>query len=75
MDSTCTQLIQHLRRSRERREGEGGKGSGADLVRTPDEQATYRRKDDGDDEEGWKDGLGCQDRLPRLESLLLESGV
>jgi len=46
-----------------------------DLIAADDEESTDGRKDDTDNEEGRKDRLGCQNRLPSLQPLLFESGI
>lgn len=46
-----------------------------DLATTPHDESPYRCEDDPDEEEGGKDGFGCEDGLPCLEPLLLECGI
>lgn len=47
----------------------------ANETTAPDEKATDGPEEDGDDEESGQNGLGCQNRLPCLESLLFEGGI
>ena len=50
-------------------------GDCCDLAASPNYEPAYGREYDADEEEGGQHGLGCQDRLPSLEPLLLESGI
>jgi hypothetical protein len=45
------------------------------LVATPNQQSSDRRKYDTDDEEHGEHGLGSENGLPCLEALLLEGSV
>ena len=41
----------------------------------PYEKASYGCEENANDEEGWKHGFGGEDRLPCLQSLLLEGSI
>lgn len=47
----------------------------AHLITTPQQHSTERNKDESNKEEGGQNGRGSEDRLPRLQALLLEGGV
>ena len=47
----------------------------ADETAAPYQKAANRTEENADDEQRRQNGLWCQDRLPGLESLLLESGI
>lgn len=49
--------------------------TGTDLIAAPQEDSSEGDKDDSDEEESWENRRGRQNRLPRLEPLLLERRV
>ena len=51
------------------------RGGPAHQPASPYQEATNGRKDESNDEEDRKNSLGCQDRLPGLQSLLFESSI
>lgn len=50
-------------------------GDGGHLATSPYNERTDGCKDDAYEKKGGKDGFGCEDRLPSLETLLLEGGI
>lgn len=45
------------------------------LIAAPQQHAAERDEDQADEEEGWQDSLGSQNRLPCFQSLLFEGRV
>lgn len=58
-----------------RMEFERTRESQAHQATAPDEKTSYRREEDADDEERREDSSWCKNRLPGLQSLLLECSV